>query len=98
MIGLGSDNYATFSGRSETSSVLPKLHFQAAGRPDQAGPNLSLVVVIVAIPALILSLAVDHDYHSQVIMIAAGSGIAPFRSFWQARLQQAEVDQAPFPL
>ena len=31
-------------------------------------------------------------------MIAAGSGIAPFRSFWQARLRQAEVGQAPFPL
>ena len=45
MIGLGSDNYATFSGRSETSSVLPKLLFQAAGRPDQAGTNPSLVVL-----------------------------------------------------
>ena len=91
-------NYAIFSDRSETSSVLPKLLFQAAGRPDQAGPNPSLVVVIVAILLLILLLAVDHDYRSQVIMIAAGSGIAPFRSFWQARLRQAEVGQAPFPL
>ena len=84
-------DYATFSDRSETSSVLPKLHFQAAGRPHKTGPNPSLVVVIVVILLLILSLAGDHDYHSQVIMIAAGSGIAPFRSFWQARLRQAEV-------
>ena len=34
----------------------------------------------------------------KVIMIAAGSGIAPFRSFWQARMQQAEAGLAPSSL
>ena len=49
------------SDRSETSSLLPKLLFQAAGRPDQTGPNPSLVLVIVTILLLILSFAGDHD-------------------------------------
>ena len=31
----------------------------------------------------------------KVIMIAAGSGIAPFRSFWQERQRQAQVSQDP---
>ena len=43
---------------------------------------------------LILSLFLSQ----KVIMIAAGSGIAPFRSFWQARMQQAEVGLAPSSL
>ena len=69
-----------FSDRSETSSILPKLHFQAAGRPDQAGPNPSLVVVIVAILLLILLFAGDHDrrwkWHRSVQKLLAGATAA----------------------
>jgi len=38
------------------------------------------------------------DPTKPVIMIAAGSGIAPFRSFWQARLRQAEAGVSLGPM
>ena len=66
-----------FSDRSETSSILPKLHFQAASRPVQAGRNPSLVVVLVAILLLILLFAGDHDrrwkWHRSVQKLLAGA-------------------------
>jgi len=44
------------------------------------------------------SFKLPQDPTKPVIMIAAGSGIAPFRSFWQARLRQAEAGLSLGPM
>lgn len=44
------------------------------------------------------SFKLPEDPAKPVIMIAAGSGIAPFRSFWEARLRQAEAGLSLGPM
>jgi len=44
------------------------------------------------------SFKLPQDPTKPVIMIAAGSGIAPFRSFWQERLRQAEAGLSLGPM